>query len=116
MQITKQRGDYLSDIDVLVRAYDNQLGTDNEKELFVGEVLFKPHMNREHERFTAPFPRGIVEGIIGVLKTINGKAKVQVSNEIPDTVGHLTSCAFHFDERFKQGESLHLTAGDIANG
>jgi hypothetical protein len=92
---------YLPDIDILIRVYENQTSFCEDEDLFAGEVLFKPHTRDEHQRFTAPFPRGLVEGIKETLNDVKGNWKIQVSNELPDVVRHLTSCREHFDVRFK---------------
>lgn len=103
MEILYQNNEYAPDIDVLVRAYPNQSEDVDDDKAFAGEVLFKPHMQREHVRFTAPFPRGLAEGAaktLGELKNLG--VKIQVSNELPGTVGQLNYCNQHFDIRFKE--------------
>jgi hypothetical protein len=95
-------GDYIPDIDILIRVYANQTSFCEDEDLFAGEVLFKPHIGYEHQRFTAPFPRGLVEGIKEVLDDVKGNWKIQVSNELSDVVRHLTSCREHFNIRFKR--------------
>lgn len=102
-------GKYLPDIDILVRVYESQVNCD-EKEQCCGEILFKPYLNRQHIRFTSWLPRGLVEAINLYFKDISGDYFVQISNELPDNIGVLTSCSENFDIRLKNennfGESI----------
>ncbi len=103
MKVYWKKNDYDADIDVLVRVYDNQKTHNIEKELFVGEILFKPHLNREHLGYAAEYPRGLAEAITKALSELKDNDwKVQISNEIPSTVEHLNFCDEHFENRFKQ--------------
>ena len=104
MKFVFQNEDYRNDVDILVRAYENQSTSPKDSELFLGEVLMSDNMPDEYKnvRFSAPFPRGIVEGVEKTLKSIDGRFTVQVSNEIPAIVGRLTSCNEHFDIRMRQ--------------
>ena len=101
MEIRFKNYHYDDDIDVLVRAYANQLPDVPADMLFAGEVLFKPHMQRKHERFIAPFPRGIALATYKILKTLPDKLVVQVSNELTPQVRHLTSCDVNYDKRLR---------------
>ena len=92
---------YFESIDCLVRVYPNQSPNHTDQDAFCGEVLFKPHVGIEHAQFTAPYPRGLAEACSQVLLDITTPLDVQVSNELPYTVGCLTSCDQHFDIRFK---------------
>ena len=102
MQLYWKSFDYDDDADVLVRAYDNQQSHDKEDELFIGEILFRRGMGRKCIGFAAPYPAGLAEGItIALTKFKDKNWKVQISNEIPAAVEHLTSCDQHFELRFK---------------
>lgn len=98
MTIIKKDFTYDDDIDVLIRVYDNQSSTFDEKEQICSEVLFKPYLNKEHERFTSWLPRGAVNAIVQVLNSLkDNDLKIQISNELPNNVGVLTSCRENFD-------------------
>ena len=98
MQIIRKNYDYDQDIDVLVRVYENQNKNVPEEEQIACEVLFKPHLGIEHKRATAWLPRGAVHFVVEELNNIpNRDIKVQISNELYDNVGVLTSCSYNFD-------------------
>jgi len=90
----------LKEADILVRVYEAQ-GESSEKEQCVGEVLFRSRLNRDHIRFTAWLPRGLVSAIKNAFKSIKGNFTVQISNELPDQIGALTSCQENFDIRLR---------------
>jgi len=93
--------EYADEPDVLIRVYPNQDSFSNAEELFCGEILFRDP-NIPHQRFTAPYPRGIVDGIATKLRLIPKPWNIQVSNELFPCVGHLTSCREHFDTRIRE--------------
>ena len=98
MNIVRKNHEYLSDIDVLVRVYDNQSEKHTEQEQIACEVLFKPHVGLQHQQVTSWLPRGAVHFVVGVLNQLRDRdLKVQISNELPDNVGVLTSCRENFE-------------------
>lgn len=98
MKIIKKNYQYNEDIDVLIRVYENQSKEYNEVDQIAFEILFKPYIKQEHLRFTSRFPRGAVAAIVSVLNKFKNKDwLVQISNELPSTVGVLTSCIENFD-------------------
>ena len=101
MKVILEKETYLANADILVRVYENQLSYCTEEEQFVGEILFRPKLQRENIYFSAPFPRGLVEAIEKVFEKIVGDYTIQISNELPYKVGVLTSCDEHFDLRLK---------------
>ncbi len=101
MKYVVTQAPYLEEADILVRVYENQQEDANEKEQCVGEILFRPKLHREHIRFTAWLPRGLVEAIKEHFATIQGDYTVQIANELPDTIGILTSCRENFDARLR---------------
>jgi hypothetical protein len=105
MKIVKKDNVYLNDIDVLVRVYENQSGQCDERDQICSEILFKEHTNQDHMRFTSWLPRGAVRAIVfGLNKFATEKWKVQISNELADTVGVLTSCRENFERSMEWGE------------
>ena len=101
MRFIVQQAPYLENADILVRVYENQSRHHDEKEQCVGEILFRPKMKREHIRFTAWLPRGLVEAIKKHFSAIKGDYTVQIANELPDNIGVLTSCRENFDVRLR---------------
>ena len=99
MQIIRKNYDYDQDIDVLVRVYENQeIGCHEERQIAC-EVLFKPHTGIDHKRATSWLPRGAVHFVVTVLNAIDDRnMKVQISNELADNIGVLTSCSYAFDQ------------------
>jgi hypothetical protein len=99
MKIIKKDYEYLKDIDVLIRVYENQQpGICEEKDQICSEILFKEHTGQDHLRFTSWLPRGAVNAIVSNLnKFAKKKWKAQLSNELPSEVGVLTSCRENFD-------------------
>ena len=98
MNIIKSNLEILPDIDMLVRVYRNQSEEYKEGEQICSEVLFKNYLDKEHRRFTAWLPRGAVNSIVSTLNEFsNNDWKVQIKNELEDTVGVLTSCRVNFD-------------------
>jgi len=98
MEVVFNDNQYLSDIDVLCRVYKNQSEDHPEEEQIVSEVLFKPHMDRDHKRALCWLPRGAVAHIVEILNEIDVPCKVQISNELDDIIGVLTSCRENFSE------------------
>jgi hypothetical protein len=99
MKIVKKDNVYLKDIDVLVRVYENQSGHCDEKDQICSEILFKEHTNQDHMRFTSWLPRGAVNAIVSSLNQFaEEKWDVQVSNELANQVGVLTSCRENFEK------------------
>ena len=106
MKILRKNNVYDKDTDILVRVYENQDPNHGEKEQIASEVLFKEHCNHDHERFTSWLPRGAVVAIVQVLNNLpKNNYKVQISNELPNEVGVLTSCRDNFD-RSKEWDNL----------
>ena len=101
MEFILENETYLANADILVRVYENQLSYCTEEEQCVGEILFRPKLQREHIYFSAPHPRGLVEAIGKAFEKIVGDYTVQISNELPYKLGVLTSCDEHFDIRLK---------------
>ena len=98
MNIIKSNLEILPDIDMLVRVYRNQSEEYKEGEQICSEVLFKNYLDKEHRRFTAWLPRGAVNSIVSTLNEFsNNDWKVQIKNELEDTVGVLNSCRVNFD-------------------
>lgn len=98
MKIIKKDYEYLKDIDVLIRVYENQSRNYDEKDQICSEILFKEHTRQNHLQFTSWLPRGAVNAIVSNLnKFSNEKWKVQLSNELTDKIGVLTSCRENFD-------------------
>lgn len=98
MKIIKKDYEYLKDIDVLIRVYENQSKNRDEKDQICSEILFKEHTEQDHLRFTSWLPRGAVNAIVSNLnKFAKKKWKAQLSNELTDQVGVLTSCRENFD-------------------
>lgn len=98
MKIVKKDYEYLKDIDVLIRVYENQSETHGEKDQICSEILFKEHTGQNHLRFTSWLPRGAVNAIVSNLnKFAKKKWKAQLSNELTNEVGVLTSCRENFD-------------------
>lgn len=99
MEIIKKDFIYLDNIDILVRVYENQdfENTDENKQI-CSEILFKKYLGKEHIRATSWLPRGAV---VFIVKTLNELGKndytVQISNELEDNIGVLTSCRDNFD-------------------
>jgi hypothetical protein len=86
---------------VLVRVYENQNPTCDEKEQCVGEVLFQQELRREPVQFTAWLPRGTANAVIQELVKLEAEPGSQnwivgIANEFPDVVGVLTSCRQNF--------------------
>jgi hypothetical protein len=54
-------------------------------------------MGRNHERALAWLPTGAAGHMVSILNTVQGNYKVQVSNELTDIVGVLTSCRDNFN-------------------
>jgi hypothetical protein len=100
MKFILMNSDYLNEADIIVRVYETQRAV-SEKEQCAGEILFHPRISKSNVRFTAWLPRGLVEGIKNAFKTISGNFTVQISNELPDQIGVLTSCREHFDTRLR---------------
>lgn len=92
---------YEPNIDVLIRVYENQGENPPDKELFCGEILFNTKINKYPIRFSAAFPRGLVEAMKEHLNTLKQYKTLRVSNELPYQFHHLTSCRENFDIRFK---------------
>jgi hypothetical protein len=88
---------YLKEAEILVRVYEAQCRVDDEKKQFVGEVLFRPSVHRDPIQFKAWLPKGLVEGIKSAFKSIKGDFTVQISNELSNQVGSLTSCRENFE-------------------
>jgi len=98
MKIIKKDYEYLKDIDVLIRVYENQSRNCDEKDQICSEILFKEHTGQDHLRFTSWLPRGAVNAIVSNLNKFSKKKwKAQLSNELTDKVGVLTSCRENFD-------------------
>lgn len=99
MKLIKKDYEYLPNADVLVRAYKNQdENNQKESEQICSEILFKPHLKIENIRLTSWLPRGAVFGIVCALeKFANKDWNVQVSNELDNEIGVLTSCRYAFD-------------------
>lgn len=98
MKIIKKDYEYLKDIDVLIRVYENQSKTRDEKDQICSEILFKEHTGQNHLRFTSWLPRGAVNAIVLNLNKFSKKKwKAQLSNELTNEVGVLTSCRENFD-------------------
>ena len=106
MKVILERETYLANTDILVRVYENQSSYYKEEEQCVGEILFRPKLQREHIYFSAPFPRGLVEAIDKAFEKIVGDYIIQISNELPYQIGVLTSCDEHFDIRLKNSTLL----------
>lgn len=106
MKIIQQGEPYLPSANILVRVYDNQSNEFvPEARLFVGEILFREKLNRDPIGFSAQFPRGLVEFLKLHLPRIAKELPnetIQVANEIPNQVDHLTSCREAFDIRFNR--------------
>lgn len=99
MKIIKKDNVYLKNIDVLVRVYGNQSEYCDEKDQICSEILFKEYTNQNHMRFTSWLPRGAVNAIVFNLnKFAKEKWTVQVSNELTDQIGVLTSCRDNFEK------------------
>lgn len=97
----------MDDIDVLVRVYENQDPDHGEKEQIACEILFKPHTGIDHKRCTSWLPRGAVHFVVGILNTLKDRdLKVQISNELADNVGVLTSCSYAFDNSMEWNNLL----------
>jgi len=96
MEVVFKNDGYLDDIDILCRVYKNQDDNCPENEQIASEVLFKPHMDREHSQALSWLPQGAAHHIVEVLNTVQGQYKVQVSNELTDNIGVLTSCRDNF--------------------
>jgi len=92
---------YLKETDILVRVYEAQC-EGSEKEQCVGEVLFRSHLDRDPIRFTAWLPRGLVSAIKHAFESIKGDFTVQISNELQDQIGVLSSCQENFDVRLRK--------------
>ena len=95
--------DYPTDLDVLVRVYENQNYQCDENQQCIGEILFKSHVGLEHIRMKAWLPKGIASGIVEELVANippDSNLKIGISNEFPDQVGVLTSCHKNFDISF----------------
>ena len=102
MEYIIQQHPYRQDTDILIRVYENQQENHDEKSQCVGEILFRPHLQIEHIRFTAWLPYGLVEAIIEQLNYMQGKDyTVQIANELPYKIGVLTSCYENFDVRLR---------------
>lgn len=99
-----------NDADILVRVYENQNDSFSEKEQCLGEVLFKQHLQIEHERFTSWLPKGCSNAIAQILKKWEQlDVKVGISNEFNHTLGCLTSVSENFDISLKRDlEELEL--------
>lgn len=99
MKIIKRDFDYLDDIDILIRVYKNQdIRNANEKEQICAEILFKKYLKREHIQATSWLPRGAVSFIVKNLNELGENSyKIQISNELVDNIGVLTSCRYNFD-------------------
>lgn len=99
MKIIRKNYNYDKDTDILVRVYENQSSYTDEKEQIACEVLFKPYCNQESQQFTSWLPRGAVVAIVQVLNGLpKNNWKVQISNELPNTVGVLNFCIENFDK------------------
>ena len=96
MEVIFKNDGYLDDIDVLCRVYKNQDPDHCEYEQIASEVLFKPHMDREHSQALCWLPQGAAHHIVNVLNSVQGQCKVQISNELSNNVGVLTSCRDNF--------------------
>jgi hypothetical protein len=101
MTFTCQGNPYRDDAQILVRVYENQQRGCEEKEQCAGEILFRPKLGRDHIRFTSWLPRGLVEAIKTHFADIRGDFLVQISNELPDCIGVLTSCRANFEVRLR---------------
>ena len=106
MKVILENETYLANADILVRVYENQASDCREGEQCVGDILFRPKLQREHIYFTAQFPRGLVEAIDKAFEKIVGDYTIQISNELPYKIGVLTSCDEHFDIRLKNSTLL----------
>ena len=106
MKIILENETYLASADILVRVYENQASDCREEEQCVGDILFRPKLQRENIYFSAPHPRGLVEAIGKVFEKIVGDYTIQISNELPYQIGVLTSCGEHFDIRLKNSTLL----------
>lgn len=93
MDIILEDKHYLDDVDVLVRVYENQNPSRDEKSQVSVEVLFRNGLGIENHRATAWLPRGAAVFAVMKLKEFGKPGmKVQVANELPDNIGVLTSC------------------------
>lgn len=98
MKIIKQDNTYLEEADVLVRVYGNQDPDHDEKDQICAEVLFRPYLNLDHLQATSWLPRGAVAFIVQTLNEYHDKPwTVQISNELDNNIGVLTSCRANFD-------------------
>lgn len=103
MKYIIQQSPYRKDADILIRVYGNQQGNHDEKSQCVGEILFRQHLQIDHIRFTSWLPRGLVDAITEQLNYMQGKDyTVQIANELPDTIGVLTSCRDNFELRLRR--------------
>ena len=92
---------YLPNADILVRVYENQARDCREEEQCVGEILFSLELQRDNIYISAQYPRGLVAAIEKSFERIVGDYTVQISNELPNAIGVLTSCDEHFYLRLK---------------
>jgi len=97
------------EVDIYCRVYENQdpeYWADpnrDEKQQIVAEVLYKTELNLDNVMITAWLPRGAAEGIYAnIAKWKDNDKLIGISNELPDTVGILTSCRKNFDIRMMQ--------------
>ena len=95
MKIVKKDYEYLKDIDVLIRVYENQSEPHGEKDQICSEILFKEHTGQNHLRFTSWLPRGAVNAIVSNLnkfakkKWKNAKLGYLVTTTNMDTYGFM---------------------------
>ena len=101
MEFILEKETYLPNADILVRVYENQASDCIEEEQCVGDILFRRGLQRDAIHFSAQYPRGLVAAIEKSFEKIVGDYTVQISNELPDAIGVLTSCDEHFDLRLK---------------
>lgn len=99
MEIIKENYQYRKDIDILIRVYKNQdIDNENEKEQICTEILFKNYVGLDNIFATSWLPRGAVVFIVQTLNSLNpNHYKIQISNELDDNIGVLTSCIYNFD-------------------
>jgi hypothetical protein len=87
--------------DVLVRVYKNQDPDHDEDDQCAAEVLYKAHLELDHERFTAWLPKGCANAIVSALKKFeDDDIVIGMANEFSNNVGVLTSVRENFESSF----------------
>lgn len=109
MKVTFITNGNYDNAEILCRVYENQSSAywrdpnRNEHEQVITEILYRPHIDHDHERFESWLPRGAANAIATALeKWKDSDYTVGISNELNDSVGVLTSCRVHFDMRIRE--------------